>query len=154
MEFFYAPKFQSHSKVHEPTLPSPPTADVADRCRSHLERVIAACRGDATRLHWVLDQLQLHLPPDRWAAIDRRQNTDPEISDDALLDAEISGIAQIGAKTAMKQLGLPPAPEPSPKAASPSGSSGQPGDRAEPAEDDPPTPQAPAPSGRGSGRSR
>lgn len=101
----------------------------ANKIRRDLGAAIAAL--DTVRGQ--LEDIQLKFPP----------APAPTPTDKAIKEAELSGVALIGAKAAVEALGL------SPKVASTSGSSGAPQSRARRGKGGPQSPPAPVPAPRG-----
>ena len=101
----------------------------ANKIRRDLGAAIAAL--DTVRGQ--LEDIQLKFPP----------APAPTPTDKAIKEAELSGVALLGAKAAVEALGL------SPKAASTSGSSGAPQTRARRGKGGPQSPPAPVPAPRG-----
>lgn len=121
-----------------------PPDGILEQIRRHVDELIHACRGIDRRLHWVLDELQTKLPTNRWIREDAKDDTlsatGPD-DDRTLKQQQAVGVALLGAKAALEELGLKP------QAASPSGNKSAPPHPAPPAKDAPQFPPAPAPAG-------
>ena len=92
-----APSQVLRERQHPLTTEKP--AGIQAECLAHLEAFLATCQGKPERLGWALEELRHRLPLNRW-----REVAGP--SDAQINDAATGGLAQLGAKAALGELGL------------------------------------------------
>lgn len=107
-----------------------------EKCHMHLDVFLDACQGDPEKLAWTFIELQQHFPVDKWRP---RSGTPDGSTEKAINEAAISGLAQIGGKAAVEELGL------SPKVASTNENTAAQEHRAPPEKDDRQSPAKPVP---------